>query len=128
MEMVNELMGWFRVHAFPEYQPAGLDLPQVVADSSLCHVQVTTWSHETGFGTGSEERSERCGGASADVAKFVAQMLNDYADDVFEPQYEPAAVVGECMECHSELTRGKETCTACHKPPLEPEELHEDFF
>lgn len=127
MEMVNNLMGWFRKHPFPEYQP-NMELPQVSSDSSLCHVQVTNWAHETGFDVGGPERSERCGGASADVARFVAQMLNDYADGVFEVTHEPSEVVGECMTCHSELTRGRESCTTCHKPPIEPTDIHDDFY
>ncbi len=128
MDMVNQLMGWFKQHPFPQYQPAEMDIPTSVAGSSLCHIAITKWCHETGFANNSPERSERCGGASADVAKFVAQMLNDYIDGVFEITYEPAAVVGECMACHGELSRGKETCTVCHDRGLEPAEIHEDFL
>lgn len=128
MELVNELMGWFRQHPFPEFQPAEMDVPAIASDSSLCHVQVTNWSHESGLEVGSPENSERCAGASADVARFTAKILNDYVDGVFEVTHEPSEIVGQCMACHDDHTRGRENCTLCHKPPIEPTDIHDDFY
>ncbi|RQD72698.1 MAG: C_GCAxxG_C_C family protein [Tindallia sp. MSAO_Bac2] len=118
MQLVDELFAWFIAHPFPEYQPHGEDYAKVAGDSTLCHVQVSKWLAETGYRQDGPERSDRCGGASADVAKFTVEMLNAYADNAFEAAHSPAAVVGECMACHGGEgfadTRGKETCTECH--------------
>ena len=118
MEMVDELFAWFQGFAFPEYQPEGEDFPRVVGNSSLCHVQVTKWLKEAGYRQDSPERSMRCGGASADVAKFTVEMLNSYADLAFEAVHKPVPIVGECMACHGgggfSDTRAKEDCTECH--------------
>jgi hypothetical protein len=114
-KLINELMAWYKEFPFPEYQPAGMNIPTTVANSSLCHVSVTKWQHATGLDRDSAERKERCGGLTADVAKFTVEMLNKVADTgAFEGKFKPAAVVGECMTCHSKFTHGKESCTDCH--------------
>jgi hypothetical protein len=121
--MVNELMAWYKEFPFPEFQPKGLNLPGFAVNSSLCHVSVTTWMKESGFGPRSApERSERCGGLTGDVCKFTVQMLNKYYDNAFAGgEFKPAAVVGECMACHGEkvppYAHGKESCVECHGDP-----------
>lgn len=120
-EMVNELMAWYKEFPFPEYQPKGLNLPGFAVNSSLCHVSVTTWMKESGFGPRTApERSERCGGLTGDVCKKTAEMLNKYFDEgTFAKTLGPAAIVGECMACHQEniepYAHGKESCTSCHE-------------
>ena len=126
MQLVNELMAWYQQAPFPMYQPDG-EVLQTVADSTLCHVSVTKWHHASGHDKQSDEKKWRCGGLSADVAKFTVQMLNDYADGTFESQYSPAAIVGECQACHSPLTQGKDNCVMCHTDP-QPADLHEPFM
>jgi hypothetical protein len=120
--MVNELMAWYKEFPFPEYQPKGENLPGVAVNSSLCHVSVTKWMDETGFGPRSApERGERCAGLTADVTKYTAQMLNNYMDNTFTSELKPSAAVGECMACHNEAVKpyahGKEDCTSCHGEP-----------
>jgi len=118
MTLVDELFAWFKDHPSPEYQPAGMDVTKSVSNSSLCHVIVSKWLADSGLPRSAPEMSERCGGASADVAKFTIEMLNAHADGTFEAAHSPAAVVGECMACHGgdarDDTRGKEDCTECH--------------
>lgn len=118
--MVGELMAWYAEAPFPIYQPKGLDLPGVAVNSSLCHVSVTKWMNETGFGPRSTpERKERCAGLTADICKKTVEMLNQFVNEgVFAATLGPSAVVGECMTCHSELVKpyahGKENCVECH--------------
>lgn len=76
MELVKELLAWYKEFPFPEYQPAGLDLPTSVADSENCENSVMTWVEESGYEYGSDERKERCAGVTADVAKHTAELLN----------------------------------------------------
>lgn len=119
-EMVNELMAWYKEFPFPEYQPKGLNLPGVPVNSSLCHVSVTKWMNETGYGPRSvPERGERCAGLTADVCKKTAEMLNKWATEgTFAKTLGPAAGVDDCMACHSEAMKpyahGKESCVDCH--------------
>ena len=119
-EMVNELMGWYREFPFPEYQEKGFDLPGVAVNSSLCHVSVSVWMNETGYGPRSTpERGERCAGLTADVCRKTAQMLNQWAEEQsFVKVYHPAGNVSYCMSCHSEAmppyAHGKESCVDCH--------------
>jgi hypothetical protein len=119
-DMVNELMAWYKDTPFPIYQPKGLNLPTTVADSSLCHVSVTKFMQLLDIPRDDPQRSERCGGLTADVAKFTVAMLNDFADKKLATGvFKPSAVVGECMACHSKMewAHGKETCTSCHGDP-----------
>lgn len=117
-KLVNELMAWYKDFPFPEYQPAGLNLPTTVAKSSLCHVSVTKWMRLTGLPRSAPERSERCAGLSADVAKFTANMLNQlFESGDYNPAFKPADTVGECMTCHSGNAHGKESCVECHGDP-----------
>ncbi len=116
--LINELMAFYKDAAFPEFQPAGMNVPTTVANSSLCHVSVTTWQHASGLDRNSPERKERCAGVTADVAKFTVEMLNKLADTgAYEGKFKPDDVVGQCMTCHSALTHGKESCTHCHGDP-----------
>jgi len=127
MTLVNELMAWYQQAPFPMYQPAGLNLPQTVAESTLCHVSITKFLHEGGFALKSEEKEERCGGLSADVAAFTVKLLNDFVDGKFESKYSPAAIVKECQACHGQNTQGKENCVQCHTDP-QPAEIHESVM
>jgi hypothetical protein len=118
--MINELMAWYKDTPFPIYQPAGMNLPTTVADSSLCHVSVTKFMQELGIPRDDPQRKERCGGLTADVAKFTVAMLNDYADkSLTTGVFKPSSAVGECMACHSSISwaHGKESCVLCHGDP-----------
>jgi hypothetical protein len=115
-KLSNELFAWYSQCEFPAYQP-DMALPTTVADSVLCHVSITKFMGEAGVVRASKERKARCGGLTSDVAMFTVKMLNDEADGVFTPKYKPAAVVGECMSCHSTDSHGKDNCTPCHDDP-----------
>ncbi len=117
-KLCDELMAWYMKFPFPEYQPAGLNLPQVPIDSSLCHISVTKWMKEAGVSRGSDERKERCGGLTADTAVKVVNMLNKLHDEgAFEVTTKPHENVESCMSCHNNMqpfTHGKENCMECH--------------
>lgn len=118
--MINELMAWYKDTPFPIYQPAGMNLPTTVADSSLCHVSVTKFMQKMNIPRNSPERKERCGGLTADVAKFTVALLNDFSDQKLNTGvYQPSGPVGECMACHNnfEWAHGKENCVLCHGKP-----------
>ncbi len=116
--LVNNLMAWYQQFPFPEYQPAGMNLPTTVAGSTLCHISVTKWLEVNGGKHGDPPRKERCGGLTADVAKFTVEMLNELADkQAFTVIFKPAAAVSACKTCHADDTIGKDDCTTCHGDP-----------
>jgi len=119
--LIEELMALYSTFQFPEYQPAGMDLPTTVANSTLCHVSLTRWMNSAGFKRKTPERSERCAGVVADVCKYTVKMLNKLADQgAFAASHAPAAIVGDCMTCHQEeapYAHGKESCIVCHGDP-----------
>ncbi|GAB6060823.1 hypothetical protein JCM31598_39400 [Desulfonatronum parangueonense] len=122
-QLCDELMAWYQKFPFPEYQPAGMNLPKIAIDSSLCHVSVTKWMKEAGVARGSEERKHRCGGLTSDTVIKAVQMLNDLADKgTFAATTSPSPVVASCMSCHSAevqpFTHGKENCMSCHGSKL----------
>jgi hypothetical protein len=122
VKLVDQLMAWYQQAPFPMYQPEKLNLPQTVAESTLCHVSITKFLKE---GNGawdmkSHEKHARCGGLSADVAVFTINMLNDHFDNKFETLYKPAAGVSECKKCHGSFTQGKDSCTECHGGLVDP--------
>jgi hypothetical protein len=122
-EMIDELLAWYIQFPFPEYQPAGLNLPRIVVGSTFCHISVSTWANAEGVGVSanSKEKKQRCAGLSADVAKKTVQMLNAYTETgTFKAVHKPNPVAAACMECHTDnapYTQGKENCLSCHGNP-----------
>ncbi len=124
--IVEELYDWYCKYPFPGYKPpmgkAGKvegDLPTIACGSPLCHVSVSVWCDASKYRAESNERSERCGRLTADVAGKTVELLNAYHSKKFVPLYEPSEVVGGCMSCHGkgstlENTRGKMECSQCH--------------
>ncbi len=137
--LVHELMGWYTEFAFPsdksnqyaqekaflvdKYKSEKV-LGKSVSGSPLCHVSVTNWCKETGFASGSPERSERCARLTGDVAAYAVELLNAQVDGKFASAYELPAAVETCRSCHSKgkdfevggWTRGKMSCEQCHDP------------
>lgn len=138
-KLAHELLGWYSEtplptqisnqyavdHAFlvEEYK-SDKALPQSVSNSPLCHTSVSKWCVESGFASGSKERSERCGRLSGDVAARTVELLNAYhIDGNFEAVYKLSAETEECRACHSkgkdyelgQYTRGKMECMNCHE-------------
>ncbi len=144
-KIVHELMGWYTEtplpteisnqyaseHAFlvDKYKSDEV-LAQSVAGSPLCHVSVTKWCQASGYPSGSPERSERCGRLTGDVAARAVELLNQYADNAFEPAYEMPVGATVCRSCHfkgkefekGQFTRGKMDCLQCHEPHGKPGE------
>jgi hypothetical protein len=123
-QMLDELLSWYIQYPFPEYQPAGLNLPKVVVGSPLCHVSVSRWCNAAGVdvNASSKEKKERCAGLTGDVCKKTIEILNAYAETgAFTAVHKPDPVVASCMGCHKEsppYTQGKDNCMNCHGSTL----------
>ena len=127
LSMVTEVVGEYTEIAYPTYKPAvtkktDADLPTSVSGSPLCHVSVTKWCEASGFGSGSDERKERCGRLTAEVAGRAVEILNAMSDGVFTAAFvNPDSVTG-CNSCHYDdgtvaNVHAKSECTQCHGDP-----------
>lgn len=123
--LVQELILWYAQEAHPLYEPPGspafsdAEIPAIVSGSGLCHVFVSKWCAETGYGVHDHERHECCARLAADVAKKTVELLNSYFTGGFTPEYAPASSVETCLSCHGEAgmdnANGKMDCLLCHK-------------
>ncbi|UNC92773.1 C-GCAxxG-C-C family protein [Candidatus Contubernalis alkaliaceticus] len=122
--IINEMMAWYKDAAFPIYQPKD-ELPTTVANSTLCHVSITKFLAQGPWTMDSTEKKYRCGGLSADVARWTVELLNDFTDLAsFEAKHKLAPDVAECKACHGTFTQGKDSCNECHTL----EDPHPDGF
>lgn len=142
-KVVTELMNWYSATALPtdtangyavnhEYLVAQLKtdeaLLQNVAGNVLCHVSVSKWSSASGYGSGSEERKERCARLTGDVAAKAVELLNAVTDEAFAPTLTSPGEQAGCMACHKpgldvsggNFTQGKMDCITCHVDPVFP--------
>ena len=132
-KLVDELQRWYTQHKFPQYTPPtdaeGMteELPTAHPEEILCHVSVTNWCRETGYASGSAERSERCHRLTAETAAKAVELLNAEHEGNFDKvatAMDPATVDSEngCRSCHfkgddfsgGQFTRGKMECMGCH--------------
>jgi len=125
--LAQELILWYAQTEHPVYEPpitvtptyVDYTPPTIVPGSGLCHVFVSKWSTETGYGVHDPERHECCARLAADVAKKTVELLNSFSAGTFTPEYEPAPSVASCLSCHGETgldnANGKMDCLLCHK-------------
>ena len=118
--VIADLLTWYSETYLPIYVPVGgTAIVQSKAESNLCHVSVTRWCDESGFASGSSERSDRCARLSADVAAKVVEMLNSSVGGILG---NPRDNNTNCGQCHykgkdyeaGQFTRGKMNCMSCH--------------
>lgn len=133
MKLVNELQRWYTQHQFPNWTPPedaeGMtkELPKAAPQEILCHVSVTNWCRESGYASGSSERSERCHRLTAETAGRAVELLNAEHESNFDEvatSLEPTSVSTKngCRSCHSkgedfeggQFTKGKMECMGCH--------------
>ncbi|MBO8127408.1 MAG: C_GCAxxG_C_C family protein [Firmicutes bacterium] len=140
-QLVDEMIGWYTVYPFPsdksnQYAQDGTfkeykvqkELPKNVSGSPLCHVSVTRWCKETGYASGSPERSERCARLTGDTAAHAVELLNKLQAGQVVSKFELDETTEECRTCHAKgkdfeiggWTRGKLKCTNCHEPHENP--------
>ena len=124
-EEANE---WAEKHKFYDHGKTDKALPSIVAHSVLCHVVVSKWCKETGYASGSKERSERCARITAAVAKHAVELLNAYAKGKLDELY-PFKLDEKTQTCrachhkgkdykHGQFSRGFMECSSCHNVNL----------
>ncbi len=137
-KLVDQLLAWYSQTPFPseisndyaanhaylvaEYK-TDQKLVSSVSHSPLCHVSVTNWCKESGFASGSKERSERCGRLTGDVAAKAVELLNEHRDGTFKAVFKLSDETTGCMTCHKkgesypagQFTQGKMECLDCHE-------------
>jgi hypothetical protein len=136
-QIIRRLFRWYEETPFPtplsnEYAKKGLFpvkgktdkvLPSVKTGSVLCHVTVSKWCYETGYASGSKERSERCARITADTARQAVILLNAYLKGELEKYpFKLSKLTAQCRSCHykgknytrGEFARGFIQCETCH--------------
>ena len=76
-KIAGELLGWYREHPFPEYQPEIKNVSSV-AGSVNCIDSVGKFMEASGLAMASDERKARCGGVTGEVAAKAVELLNTY--------------------------------------------------
>ncbi|MCI5207277.1 MAG: twin-arginine translocation signal domain-containing protein [Candidatus Electrothrix sp. ATG2] len=120
-QYMANLLTWYSEAELPIYPGPDSDISHITstAGSNLCHVSVTNWCLESGYGSGSPERGQRCACLAADVAGKVVEMVNSgYPEELGNPRDNNTT----CGSCHSagkdfdggQFTRGKMDCNSCH--------------
>lgn len=143
-KLVDEFQRWYTREPFPTWTPSsGSDgitdeLPQAESGSILCHASVTNWCKESGYASGSAERSERCSRVTGESAARAVELLNaEHEDNLDSISFTdaPSSVDNTgsgCRTCHfkgdsadsGQYTRGKMDCLICHDgDPHSPESL-----
>ena len=128
--MIDELFRWYETTAFPIYKPnpgttqVEGSLPTSVSDSIICHISVSRWCGISGFAARSNERSERCGRITADVALKTLEIIHAQMDGNFVPAMRKSEVYAGCTTkgCHGENKtdwqhsglKGRMDCAPCH--------------
>lgn len=131
--LIWELYGWAASTPFPTDQANqfaldnryttgafnGVAQPQSVAGSVLCHASLTNWCIESGKKFNSNDRKERCGRITGDIAVKTGEILNAYHAGTFTPQFVTPAYAAQCLGCHGtallENVRIQENCEPCHQ-------------
>jgi len=78
-EMQKELHRWYSQAMLPQYVPAvsnfrDYGVPKTKAVLPECHASIDVWIKATGFSKETDERRERCGRLTADVAIQAASI------------------------------------------------------
>jgi len=104
-EMQKELHRWYGQTMLPKYIPVAsnfkdYEVPRTKAVLPECHSSIDTWIQATGFAKETDERRERCGRLTADVAIKAAIIWNAQ----LEGQNFAATPLSEkqmyCGKCH----------------------------
>ncbi len=136
--IIRRLFRWYETTAFPTelankfakehkfYNKGKTDkeLPSICSHSVLCHIVVSEWCKETGYASGSKERSERCARITASVARHAVLLMNAALEGKLEEKYPFVldSTTQTCRSCHhkgknfkrGEFARGYMECMKCH--------------
>ncbi len=134
--LITDLLRWYEKNAFPAYLPTATDAGehvtkdfsstgivnlQVVPNSHLCHVSVSTWCAFNGASAGSGDKKARCSRLTADVAGKAAEMLNAYLKDkAYTATLAPDSATAGCLSCHTAANAAPPSvasgmsCGSCH--------------
>jgi hypothetical protein len=128
-KLIHEIFSWYEGAKLPAFVPEAparvakdFVMPVSRADSVLCHVSITRWAKASKLASFSPERTERCARLVADVAGYVAEILNE-AQKATAPRSLISETASGCLGCHAQ---GKQSpnepevvsrmaCTTCHE-------------
>jgi len=117
-DMQKELHRWYGQTLLPRYVPAVSNfkeykVPQTKAILPECHTSVDTWIMATGFAKETDERRERCGRLTADVALKAGNIWNAHLNGI------PFA--------KTSMSDNQKYCGKCHIKGLTPAKTDADY-
>ncbi len=75
--VIKEMFDWYRAAELPMYDSGNRTIETTtVAGSTLCYDSVSKYIKKENLAYGDPDRKERCASVSADIAKYVAEVLN----------------------------------------------------
>lgn len=141
----NEMMGHYSTTEFPSpkmrqlYDAGGWApthvplvegdvLAKTVSNSPLCHISISRWLTAAGVGYTDKDghttslKQDRCGKMCADMAGWMAELINDHYGSGYSNTYSVPINFDDCLSCHNTGVGalkdevGKMDCTMCHFP------------
>ena len=118
-----EAGGWTLPEGVPEPIPHDEVLATTVSYSPLCHVSISKWCYAAGVNLKATDeqsrgyKNDRCGKMCADMAAFIAELINGSGYAYVIPDD-----TADCMVCHhagsdapkTPAQNGKMDCAGCH--------------
>lgn len=123
LKLIQELFRFYEQEALPKYTPErpklNVEIPAIVAASSICHVSVSKWCAQTKFKAASKERAERCARLVADCAQYALKLIESEYKGTFKETYPLKAKTKECLSCHGTgksvgNVKAQMECSTCH--------------
>jgi Putative redox-active protein (C_GCAxxG_C_C) len=117
-EMQKEMHRWYGQTLLPKYVPGvsnfkDYEVPKTKAILPECHASIDVWIKATGFSKETDERRERCGRLTADVAIKAAKIWNAQIDG------QPIAM--------TPMSDNQMYCGKCHIKGVAPTKGEPDF-
>jgi len=89
-------------------------------------MSVTNWCRNSGFGSGSQEREERCAWITGDVSARAVELLNQAYQGTFVASTALPSDDTACTACHhkgddfaaGQFVMSKINCRVCHMEPV----------
>ena len=125
--LITGILRWYEQSELPVFKPQtpikDFTPPPIISNSTLCHASNTNWIKGTGYKMNSEERKERCRRLTSDVVHHLVVVLNAYFNNTYVTGTSNSDPVRECMTCHGDKgkiknTSTRMTCDPCHSESI----------
>lgn len=122
-KLAADLIAWYAQTSFPSNRFDDIakhkDQLQLVPNSPLCHVSVSSWMMAAKTNYDGKDRKDRCAKVTADTVYKMVEMLNQHVDGSYKMVGAKLTEYTEsCLSCHGPKAannqRGEMDCLSCH--------------